>query len=191
MSGEPTWRLFVALPIPDHVRVLGQAALAPARDAGADLTWTRPEGWHLTLAFLGNVPENRVPEVEAAVGGAVRAHGTGPIGCEVTGADRFDGRALFLSVADDPRGAIAALGDAIQTTLAAADLPVTSRPVRPHLTLARGGRRGARVTDEVVAAVAAVAARWEADEVNLVRSHLGDGPARYEPVATWGLTGRA
>lgn len=191
MSGDGTWRLFVALPIPDHVRVLGEAAVAPARDAGPDLTWTRPGGWHLTLAFLGEVPADQVPDVEAAVGDAVRAHGSGPIGCQVARADRFGGRTLYLAVADDPNDAIAALGDAVQTALTAADLPVTPRPVRPHLTLARGGRRGARVTDETVAAVAPVAAAWEADEVHLVRSHLGERPARYEPVATWPLTGHA
>lgn len=187
MSEDTSWRLFVALPVPDHVRLLVQAAAAPAREAAPDLTWTRPEGWHLTLAFLGDVAEDHVAEVERTVERVV-ADGR-PLGCELAGADRFDGRALFLAVDDDPSGAIAALGEAIQGAVEDAGLPVRRKPVRPHLTLARASRRGATVTDDVTAAVAPVAAGWDADEVALVRSHLGGGPARYEALSAWTLGG--
>lgn len=187
MSEGTSWRLFVALPVPDHVRVLVQAAAAPAREAAPDLTWTRPEGWHLTLAFLGDVAEGRVAEVERAVG-QVAADGD-PLRCELAGADRFDGRVLFLAVADDPSGAIAGLGEAIQGAVEDAGLPVRRKPVRPHLTLARASRSGTTVTDQVAAAVAPVAAEWDADEVALVRSHLGGGPARYEALSAWTLGG--
>jgi RNA 2',3'-cyclic 3'-phosphodiesterase len=181
------WRLFVALPVPSHVRLLVVAAAAPAREAAPELTWTRPEGWHLTLAFLGDVEVPRVAEVEPVVA-ASRAD-AGPIGCRLAGADRFGRRALWLGVDDDPAGAIAALGDRIQVALAAARLPVQRQLVRPHLTIARGTKRGAAVTEEAVDAVAPVTAGWEADEVALVRSHLGGGPARYEAIATWPLLG--
>jgi 2'-5' RNA ligase len=60
--------------------------------------------------------------------------------------------------------------------------------VRPHLTLARASKRGADARDAVVE-VASVMAAWEADEVALVRSHVGGGPARYETVATFPLVG--
>ena len=33
------------------------------RGAGVDASWTRAEGMHLTLKFLGEVPETRVPEI--------------------------------------------------------------------------------------------------------------------------------
>lgn len=185
MNEVATWRLFVALPIAEHVRVIAQAAAAPAREVAPELTWTRPDGWHLTLAFLGDVPVDDVPAAREVVAGAIAA--TGPVVCRIAGADRFDSRALFLAVDDDPAGAIADLGAGIQHAMEAAHLPVRRRPVRPHLTLARASRRGAAVTDAVVAAVAPVTAGWEADEVLLVRSHLGGGPARYEPVATCSL----
>ena len=190
MSEGEHRRLFVALLVPEHVRVLGQAAAAPAREVAPELTWTRPEGWHLTLAFLGPVAVDRVPAVEETVGGAVAAAGVGPIGCRLGVPGRFGGRALWLGVEDDPAGAIAALGEAVQAALEAAPgLPVQRQPVRPHLTLARASRRGARITEAVTAAVAPVTASWEADEVALVRSHLGGGPARYAEVASWPLTG--
>ncbi len=187
MSVQRPWRLFVALPVPAHVRVLAGAAAAPVRDEHPELTWTRPEGWHVTLAFLGDVGTDRVDEVEAVVGRAVAQAGVGPIGCALGEPGRFRGTAMWLEVLDDPVGAIGDLGGAIQTALADTHLPVHRQEVRPHLTLARASRRGAAIDDEVVAQVAGVDARWEAAEVELVRSHVGGGPARYEPIATWPL----
>lgn len=187
MSRAERWRLFVGLPVPDHVRLLVQAAAAPARDAAPELTWTRPEGWHLTLAFLGDVPVDRVPDVEDRVAGAVTRSGAGPIACRVGEAGRFDGRVLWLGVSDDPAGALASLGEAIQDALVEGHLPVQRQPVRPHLTLARATRRGARVTTATTAAVAPVTASWEADEAVLFRAHLGGGPARYVRTTSWPL----
>ncbi len=181
-------RLFVALPIPAHVRALVAAAAAPARDAAPELTWTRPEGWHVTLAFLGEVAGGAVAAVEDRLAAAVA--GSAPIVCHLGDPGRFDRRALWLAVEDRPAGAIAELGAQVQRALGDAELPVAPRPVRAHLTLARAPRAGANVDDEVVAAVAPVSVEWEAAEVELVRSHLGDGPARYEAVARWPLTAR-
>jgi 2'-5' RNA ligase len=189
VSDDTSWRLFVALPVPDHIRVLVEAATAPARDSAPELTWTRPGGWHVTLAFLGDVASDQVPDVEGTVGQAVAASDVGPLRCQLGEPDRFDTRVLFLTVEDDPAGGIADLGGSIQAAIEAAGLPVTRKPVHPHLTLARASRRGATVTDAVTAAVAPVTGEWEADEVVLVRSHLGGGPARYETVSAWTPSG--
>ncbi|MTV23979.1 RNA 2',3'-cyclic phosphodiesterase [Nitriliruptoraceae bacterium ZYF776] len=169
-------RLFVALPIPDHVRMLGVAARAPAEAVLPALGWTRPEGWHVTLAFLGEVADDDVPRVGPVVAEVARRHA--PIGCHLGAAGRFGDRVLWLGVEDDPVGAIAALGDEVQGALAAAELPVRVAPVRPHLTLARG--RSGGVGHDHVAAVAPVTVGWEVAHLEVVRSHLGDGPARYE-----------
>jgi RNA 2',3'-cyclic 3'-phosphodiesterase len=182
-------RLFVALPLPDHVRVLVTAAVAPLRQVAPELTLTRPEGWHVTLAFLGEVADDEVEGVAATVGGAVADAGTGPSTCHLAGARAFGRGALAVEVEDDPAGAVASLGSEVQRALAGAGLPVQERPVRPHLTVARASRRGARVGDGEVAAVAPVRASWEADHVELVRSHLGRGPARYEAIGAWSLAG--
>lgn len=180
-------RLFVALPVPAHVRTLITAAAAPARDAAPELTWTRSEGWHLTLGFLGDVADEAVADVGRVIAAVVAPRAA--ITCALDRPDRFGHRTLWLGVRDDPDGAISSLGDAVQGGLEAAGLPVRPRPVRPHLTLARASRTGAEVSDAVVGSVAPVGASWEADEVQLVRSHLGGGPARYEPVGAWPLAG--
>jgi RNA 2',3'-cyclic 3'-phosphodiesterase len=177
-------RCFVALPVPAHVRALVDAATAPAREVGTALTWTRPEGWHVTLAFLGDVPLEELDEVGRLVARVAAA--AAPITCELGDVGRFGRRALWLGVDDDPAGAIARLGAALQTALVASGWLEEARAVHPHLTVARASRRGADLR-AAASAVAPVHAAWEADTVELVRSDLGDGPARYTAIASWHL----
>jgi RNA 2',3'-cyclic 3'-phosphodiesterase len=184
VTAQPDVRCFVALPVPTHVRALVTAATAPARAAGDGLTWTRPEGWHVTLAFLGAVPVTDLEEVERVVAGVAAA--AVPIACELGEVGRFGRRALWLAVDDDPAGAIARLGAGLQTALVASGYLDEERSVRPHLTVARPSRRGGDL-EAAASAVAPVRAGWEADTIELVRSRLGDGPARYTVIGSWHL----
>ena len=65
-------RVFVAVDLPEDVeRALGAAAQS-LRDARIEgLRAVRPQGIHLTLKFLGDVPETRVDEIASAVSEAV------------------------------------------------------------------------------------------------------------------------
>jgi RNA 2',3'-cyclic 3'-phosphodiesterase len=180
-------RLFVALPVPERVRTSLASAVAPCRDRLDGLSWTRPEGWHVTLAFLGSVDDHLVDEVVATVAAAAAAAAVTAPMLALGAAGRFGGRALWVRVDDDPQGTVAALGEGVQAALDDAGLPVQRRPVRPHVTLARG-RRDRPVARRDVDAVAAVldpdpVHRWHADGVEVVRSLLGRGPARYVTLA--------
>lgn len=186
MSAPP--RLFVALAVPEHVRVLVDAARAPARDAAPGASWTRPDGWHVTLAYLGELDRDLLGAAEEVVGGACAE--VAPLRLTLGTPDRFGDRVLWLGVHDDPAGAVADLGRRMQARIAASGLPVQQREVRPHLTLARASRRTRGALDETVRdAVAPVEVTWDAEEVVLLATRLGDGPARYEPVASWTLGG--
>lgn len=177
-------RLFVGLEVPAHVRVLTEAAAAPARAARAEVTWTRPEGWHVTLAFLGEVADGTVTRLDEPLAAVSAAHP--PIDLRLGPAGRFAARALWLAVEDDPSGAVMELGDHLQRAVADLGLPVQHRRVHPHLTLARA-RRGATVDQALVETVAPVSAAWAAEDVALFRVALGDGPARYDVVRRWPL----
>jgi RNA 2',3'-cyclic 3'-phosphodiesterase len=87
------------------------------RDRAPTLSWTRPEGWHVTLAFLGDVPLEALDDVGELIAGI--AADADPIACELGEVGRFGRRALWLGVDDDPAGAIARLGAALQTALVA------------------------------------------------------------------------
>src|SRR5512142_780185 len=72
-QGNPvhrTSRLFVALVPPAVVVAPLAAAVAPLRAAHPALAWVASERWHLTLAFLRNVPDEVRPALwERAHGG--------------------------------------------------------------------------------------------------------------------------
>ena len=66
-------RLFVAVIPPEHVLEDLGDFLEPRREAGPELRWTDPNQWHLTLSFMGEVPERTVePLVERLAARATR-----------------------------------------------------------------------------------------------------------------------
>ncbi|QCW78794.1 hypothetical protein EQG64_19890 [Streptomyces sp. S6] len=87
---RPAQRLFAAvLPPPSAVAEL-RTAVAPlhALPGAQDLRWTRPEDWHVTLAFYGDVRERRT----AGAGGAAGAgRGPSPSASASSGAGHFGG----------------------------------------------------------------------------------------------------
>ncbi len=61
-SGEAQ-RLFIAVPVPDDVRMALAAALDPVRRRVRGGRWSAPETWHLTLRFLGDTLPDAVPGI--------------------------------------------------------------------------------------------------------------------------------
>lgn len=185
-------RLFAAvLPPPGAVAELGREVRALRRLAGADaLRWTQPDGWHFTLAFYGEVPEETVPELARRLErAAVRS---APFPLALAGGGSFgQGKALWTGASGD----LAALGRLAGRAQAAGRRAGVGgeehRHYRAHLTLARGrGDTGLRPYVDALAEFAGTA--WTVGELVLVRSHLpasgvpGEQP-RYAPVARWAL----
>ena len=64
---DEAWRLFIAVPIADDVRVTLAAALEPVRVGARGGRWQSPETWHLTLRFLGDTRPDDVPGIRDAL----------------------------------------------------------------------------------------------------------------------------
>ncbi len=172
------WRCFVAVPIGDSLR----QALAEVVEAWKDegLRWTDPASWHLTLAFLGPTDPGRIASVEAVVEKVAAAHRPMHLRTGGLGAFPSPGRARVLWYGvEDPAGELAALARDVHSELG---LEVAG-PYRPHLTLARA-RRGPVNLALFLADASAPDAELVVDRLNLMRSHLGGGPARYEVVGS-------
>ena len=70
------WRLFIALELPPDI-VAEIAALQTwlkERTPPRTVRWTKPEGIHLTLKFLGDVPVARRETLETTLQNAVHNH---------------------------------------------------------------------------------------------------------------------
>lgn len=183
-------RLFVALEPPDPVRRrLAALAAGLRRSAGRaadEIRWVDPANVHLTLQFLGAVPEERVAAVEAALREA--AADARPFALELRGAGGFPNarrpRVLWAALGGDV-GPLAALATDVSRRLAPLGFPPEERPFAAHVTLGRArDRRGAPgLAGALAEAARADGAPWRAAELVLFESHLSPKGPRYEAIA--------
>ncbi|MEU3794713.1 RNA 2',3'-cyclic phosphodiesterase [Streptomyces fructofermentans] len=184
-------RLFAAvLPPPEAAAELASAAEALRELPGAgDLRWTGRPGWHFTMAFYGEVPDEAVPDLSARLERAARR--TGPFPLALRGGGRFGDRALWVGAAGDVH-ALRLLAGRAEAAGRRAGLPGEDRHrYRPHLTLARG-RAAADLAPYVASLDGFTGRTWTVAELSLVLSRLprsgvpGEQP-RYETLARWPL----
>ena len=139
-------RLFIAVPVSDDVRLWAAGLIARLRRTGADYRWVAAENLHLTLRFYGSVPEDRIPDIEAAMRTAAQR----PV-FDIS----FSGLGAFASW-ENPRVVWVGVGDGIAQLCelaAALGPPEEGRPFSAHLTL---GRMRSRLNlDRLVEAVGA------------------------------------
>jgi 2'-5' RNA ligase len=169
-------RVFAALEPPAEVRGHADAALAPVRERWPDLRWVPPERWHLTLAFYGEVPDEKAGGTAEIL--ARRLAGHTAVELRLRGAGQFGRRALWLGLA----------GDVPALRRIARAVAFERRPYRPHLTVAR--LRGSVDAGPAAEALSAYEGPpFVATSVRLVRSRLGPSPT-YENIAAVALDPR-
>ena len=186
-------RLFVAIDLPEYVRdSLGRLQTDLRRQDLSSLRWTRPEGVHLTLKFLGETPATAVAAIQAALARAVRGIPSFrlALGAPGTFGGRRGPRVLWVDVEGELQP-LQQLQAAVERELAAVGFAPEERGFSPHLTLARvpqPPRPG--LAERVARALEAVAAprgEFEATELALMRSRLQPGGAVYSRVTTFSL----
>ena len=166
-------RLFVAVDLPAEVREHLEAGTAGLRASMDGWRWTPAEQWHLTLAFLGEVDEDRLPELTRRMGLAARRHE--PFGLDLAGMGAFNSlrraRILWVGVGGD-RESLTRLADSVSAGARRAKITLEERRYRPHMTLGRR-RAPADVTDLLGAERDYEGPVWTVEEFVLVQSHLG------------------
>jgi 2'-5' RNA ligase len=208
-------RLFVAITPPRTVLLEVRAAVDAIRTNGigsnALLRWTRPESWHITLSFYGEVDEERLADLTERLA-RVAARST-PMELSLASAGSFGPRVLWFGV----QGQNDRLGRLAESAGAAArrcHIKIEDRPYRPHLTLARvsGVPRGAAGEDQTGPVDLAPLVEklrtfrspgWLAGEIELFNvvegvtdaadvdgAHTAFASKRYERIGHWSLTGR-
>ena len=152
--------------------------------------WTAPDRWHLTLLFLGAVPDGQLPALRAA--GAAAVEGTPPVTLRLAGAGRFGSlrrpQVLWTGL-DGDVPPLVALADRLRNAAAGLGLPVEDRPFRAHLTLGRwrpGRPADGTLPDRLSGYRGPV---WPVTQVRLLESRLGRD-AHYEELAALPLTRR-
>lgn len=178
-------RLFLAAPLTEDARHAVAALLRERVPRGLPGKVVRPENWHLTLRFLGEVDEVARDRVMVALDEADLGGGF-EVRWGALGSFPRPSRATVLWLGLE-RGAdrLGALATAVEDAVRSAGFSPEERPFRAHLTLSR--IRPHQDVSPVLEAATPIDVAMEIDRVVLYRSHLGRGGARYEVVEEFPL----
>ena len=153
-------RLFVAVELGEHVHREAATLVAELRrrvdrrSANAKLTWVTPERMHLTLRFLGEVPDEKAGDVLAALRDPMPM---APFDVAWQGLGAFPPkgppRVLWVGAGDGRPGLIE-LEHAVSARLEPLGFERESRPYSPHLTLARVREAGGLRTSALFEGIA-------------------------------------
>jgi RNA 2',3'-cyclic 3'-phosphodiesterase len=185
-------RAFIAVELPPEIRTALseiqarlQAHLSSDSRGDSELRWTRPEGIHLTLKFLGEISERQSAEVVKLLR---RIAPSGRFTVEIRGygffPDRRRPQVLWAGVIAPP--ALAELARRIDRTTASIGFPTERRTFAPHLTLARfkSPRRQPALEALLGEFREQSVGHFEVSEFFLFESRLSFGsPAEYRKVA--------
>jgi 2'-5' RNA ligase len=158
-----------------------------AKFEGLPLRWAPVENIHLTLKFIGDVPEGMLAVIEE---GARKQVGlVEPFDITVGGLGVFPNarRPRIVWVGVQGAEGLRTLQDGIESEMNRLGFPPEERAFSPHLTLARVQRKaGNRQVQEIGDLVSAEGIRliggMRVETVSLFRSHLKPSGAEYEAV---------
>lgn len=135
----PRLRTFIAVEMSPSVIGRVGDLIDKLRIAPAEVNWVRPQQMHLTLKFLGDVPDTETPDVCRVVNEVAAEFEPFEVTCRGTGAfpNLRDPRTLWIAIedgADELKRLAALLDDRLSSELGYAR---ESRAFHPHLTVGR------------------------------------------------------
>jgi RNA 2',3'-cyclic 3'-phosphodiesterase len=181
-------RLFTGFDLPPAVVRTLEALLDRLRPA-ARVKWSPLANLHVTIRFIGEWPEHRLPDLQRALG-ALPKHPPIPIHVRNLGffPNPHSPRVLWAGVEASPD--LAALASETDRVLERLDLKPEGRPFSPHLTLARIKEPvPLQKLRETVAALPSLDfGSFSADRFFLYRSRLGPAGSVYTKLAEFPLS---
>jgi 2'-5' RNA ligase len=131
-------RLFIAINPPADVVANLAAVQHTLAHTKADISWTDPAAFHITLKFLADAPETLLPEIASRLTKAAAQVPAFPL--EVEGVDKFPTKGparVIISRILSPDNRLTKLHRLIDSGLGGIGLPMDMRALTPHLTLGR------------------------------------------------------
>ena len=175
-------RCFIAISLPYELKAKISGIQEKLKAAGADVSWTRPEGMHLTLKFFGEIEDKRIPKIEKALDAVV--DGIPTFTLSVSGMGTFPDmrrpRVIWIGLKEDG-GNLLRLQKGVEEELKKTGFPSEDRRFTPHITLGR--IRSNKNTDKLLRLIeegkVEELGSFDVSEVHLIKSELKPAGAEY------------
>jgi 2'-5' RNA ligase len=172
-------RVFIAVDLTNEIRKTLADIQGELRASSSSVRWVPPESIHITLKFIGELPEKRLEEIDSAMTGFTWK----PFTVTVRGVGFFPGNRsprIFWAGLEAPT--MKDMAEELDTRMERIGIDKEKRAFRPHITLARA--RDTRIDSSLVTASEPYQEHdfgsFVADRVYLFRSTLKSSGAVYE-----------
>ena len=192
-GGPGMIRTFICIEIPVSIKKRLDELEQKLKRMDAQVSWVKSSNIHLTLKFLGEIPQSKVASICSVVERAVSD--TDPFDIEVGGAGCFPNarnpRVLWVGLTGIP-DEMARLHAAIENGLLVEGFPKEGKKFSPHLTIGRfrSPKNADKIIEELTSAGFANES-YRASEVIVMRSDLNPGGSVYTPLARMGFLSKS
>jgi 2'-5' RNA ligase len=185
-------RAFLAIEPPEDIlQKISDMQEKLKREISGRLSWTRPQGQHLTLKFFGDISKEDANNICAAVQKRVVAEQKLNLKVEELGVfpDARRPRVLWCGVTGDVEKLIT-LQKKLDSDFAALGFPVEDRSFKAHLTLARvkDSRDMTGMNEALKKYGTFTAGEFTGDKLFLFQSNLSSQGAVYTKLAEFALS---
>ncbi|MCG3146697.1 MAG: RNA 2',3'-cyclic phosphodiesterase [Verrucomicrobiae bacterium] len=185
-------RAFIAIDLPADIRAALTEAQARLQQSHAKVAWTKVENLHLTLQFLGRIPEVQVGEIGAALAPVAIRHVAFAVTVAGAGAfpDEVKPRVLWLGC-DDAGGRLKALARDVRQAMTALGFQPDEHEFTPHLTLGRSKtpRPDAALTQALDSIKKDAFGTLRVEAIHLYQSQLHPDGSVYTKLSSHALKG--
>ena len=186
-------RSFLAFDLPEGMRDTVSRISSELRPLLPRARWVRTDNIHLTVVFLGQIPESSIEDITGVAKSACDRYG--PFDIALKGVGVFSGvrnpRVLWVGLQADLER-MSHFRNALQRKLRPFGVPEEKRPFRPHLTLCRfkkGTRGGAPLAKILDAYKDFSGPFYRLRRFFLFKSDLTPTGSIYTELAQWPLSG--
>lgn len=189
-------RSFLAFELPGDTKKTIARVWGEMNAYSLNIRWIKVDNIHLTVVFMGNVPQELITPMGEMTAQVCRKYGPFQIALKGVGVFPHMRRPRVLWIGLD--GDIQRMADfrgRIQQKMKSFCIKQDRRPFKPHLTMGRfrkGSTGGQQHLHSLIAAYDGLASqRAELNELVLFRSDLKPNGAVYTRLNAWPLTGES
>lgn len=185
-------RCFISISLPVSIRTEIEKTIAELRIGRADIKWVSAENMHITLKFLGCVPEEALTDIkdklttasESGYAFNFRLSGFGMF------PDSRNPRVIWIGITDN--GEIKKLQKKVEDSMATIGFEKENRPYSPHLTVGRV--RSLKGMNSMIKAIEALKGmefgNIDVSKMSLMKSELKSTGAQHTVLAEFNFQRR-